>query len=635
MGNFNPNHGLNMGAYGINMENGALQADTLVESTLNAGVTVAGVLLKAAGATFGAAVEMGGFKITGLGAATTNGDAVRYEQLFGIFLPLAGGTMAGSISMGGSYEINASTGFYVETNGYVGIAGNALIQFVSGSVKIASGNLLMSFSGIGNDGSVLSFGTSGAGGLATFQGGLSINGSLDMNSQQITEVADMFVDDGFTVGIASNELLVFNSAGNITVSGADLFLGANGMGRDASVLTFATGGTGAATFGGNIVMPLDGWIGLGDSAARIEFDGTDDIDIHGADDVVVSESKDAGSIAFGVRNLSANAAASAYMQVYTNGGADVWLQLQTNDGEWKFGVDNDASETLRMNWNAAIGSPSEFALDTSGNLTISGSGTFAGMTLSGTLLMSDANEVHFRDPELKIWSGSDSVMNFGTDGSFVFTGPDANGDFFQISTTANPLIQIGRLDGNPTFSRITFPVRGYIFVGASQLVRLTTQWNWVAEESHADNLHAHWGNSLDAAIYYDTTNFILDPDLVGSGKVLIGATGDDDLECSGLKTNGGRILNTTRVTSGPYAVLASDHAIFGDTDGGAFEVDLPAGVAGTEYVIINAGTSGLDLTVDPNGADEIAKGGAGVAVVLTDGESLRIIFETTEHWMPA
>lgn len=102
-----------------------------------------------------------------------------------------------------------------------------------------------------------------------------------------------------------------------------------------------------------------------------------------------------------------------------------------------------------------------------------------------------------------------------------------------------------------------------------------------------------------------------------------------------LTSSAGRILSTTRVTSGPYAVLASDHAIFGDTDGGAFEVDLPAGVDGTEYVIINAGTSGLDLTVDPNGTEEIAKGGAGVAVVLTDGESLRIIFETTEHWMPA
>lgn len=51
--------------------------------------------------TMAGAIAMGSNKITGLAAASANGDAVRYEQLFGVYLPLAGGTMAGAIAMGG------------------------------------------------------------------------------------------------------------------------------------------------------------------------------------------------------------------------------------------------------------------------------------------------------------------------------------------------------------------------------------------------------------------------------------------------------------------------------------------------------------------------------------------------------
>lgn len=35
--------------------------------------------------------------------------------------------------------------------------------------------------------------------------------------------------------------------------------------------------------------------------------------------------------------------------------------------------------------------------------------------------------------------------------------------------------------------------------------------------------------STDAYIYYSETNLIIDPDFVGSGKVYIGSTGDDEV----------------------------------------------------------------------------------------------------------
>ena len=42
------------------------------------------------------------------------------------------------------------------------------------------------------------------------------------------------------------------------------------------------------------------------------------------------------------------------------------------------------------------------------------------------------------------------------------------------------------------------------------------------------------GAGTDARIYYNGTNLIIDPDRVGSGRVLIGATADDGLTCSDL-----------------------------------------------------------------------------------------------------
>lgn len=42
----------------------------------------------------------------------------------------------------------------------------------------------------------------------------------------------------------------------------------------------------------------------------------------------------------------------------------------------------------------------------------------------------------------------------------------------------------------------------------------------------------------DARIYYDGTNVIIDPDVTGSGIVLIGATGDDDMRLTNIEIDG-------------------------------------------------------------------------------------------------
>ncbi len=66
----------------------------LLETSGVARLTVADALL-----TSSVPLAMSSQKITGLAAGTVAGDALRYEQLVGVYLPLAGGTMAGNILM--------------------------------------------------------------------------------------------------------------------------------------------------------------------------------------------------------------------------------------------------------------------------------------------------------------------------------------------------------------------------------------------------------------------------------------------------------------------------------------------------------------------------------------------------------
>ena len=97
-----------------------------------------------------------------------------------------------------------------------------------------------------------------------------------------------------------------------------------------------------------------------------------------------------------------------------------------------------------------------------------------------------------------------------------------------------------------------------------------------------------------------------------------------------LETDKGRIVNITRITSGPYTALATDHHIFVNTDAGAITLNLPAGVDGTNYRIINTGSSGNDITVAPNGSELLT--GANASKTMSDGTVIILTYETTSGW---
>lgn len=89
---------------------------------------------------------------------------------------------------------------------------------------------------------------------------------------------------------------------------------------------------------------------------------------------------------------------------------------------------------------------------------------------------------------------------------------------------------------------------------------------------------------------------------------------------------------TTRLVAGdsPYTVLATDHGIFCDTNGGAITVLLPAGVDGKAYYIINCGSSGNNVTLTPDGTELLY--GFAASETMFDTEVFDIHYETTEGW---
>lgn len=113
--------------------------------------------------------------------------------------------------------------------------------------------------------------------------------------------------------------------------------------------------------------------------------------------------------------------------------------------------------------------------------------------------------------------------------------------------------------------------------------------------------------------------------ILGNGNVGLGTSSPQ----AQLHTTKGRIVKVDRYTS-TQTLDADNHQVFGDTDGGAFTINLPAGIEGTYYRIVNTGSSGNNLTITPNGLELLL--GVNASFNLADGESLIIVYHPTEGW---
>lgn len=83
-------------------------------------------------------------------------------------------------------------------------------------------------------------------------------------------------------------------------------------------------------------------------------------------------------------------------------------------------------------------------------------------------------------------------------------------------------------------------------------IHAITDQSYFGPLNQDDSVKHRFGTGLDATAYYDGTNMILDPDEVGTGRVLIGATGDDDMLLNTIEIDGD--LNHDGTNVGFYGV---------------------------------------------------------------------------------
>ena len=79
-------------------------------------------------------------------------------------------------------------------------------------------------------------------------------------------------------------------------------------------------------------------------------------------------------------------------------------------------------------------------------------------------------------------------------------------------------------------------------------------WNQVSINTNigltTDNGKLILGAGQDVEIYYDGTNLIIDPNAVGSGKLLIGTTGNDTIRAKHESSDGSAGLSATYTFGG-------------------------------------------------------------------------------------
>ncbi len=296
--------------------------------------------------------------------------------------------------------------------------------------------------------------------------------------------------------------------------------------------------------------------------------------------------------------------------------------------------------TIPTTKNLVMVSDSDILVNTD-KFTVAGSTGNVG--IGGNLTIAGNNTIYFNDTNSYI---GDAVPN-GTAGLII-------GDTLRVNVIS-PEIYIGDgasvdipliFSGSSAQGQIRWESASNYFEFYDDILMRTTGKIYF----HDTDISIHSNADGNLTIAADT-RVTVDSDLALSADgddLIMGTGGTDTFSVSGgiltlagsqpfivdrkLTTTEGRIKNTTRITSAdsPYTALATDHVIFANTDTLAVVVNLPAGVEGTEYKVINTGTSSKAVTLNPNGAENLI--GANSAFTLNDGESLIINYNATDGW---
>ena len=118
-------------------------------------------------------------------------------------------------------------------------------------------------------------------------------------------------------------------------------------------------------------------------------------------------------------------------------------------------------------------------------------------------------------------------------------------------------------------------------------------------------------------------------EIVGTtGQIVVTDNGDNTVTLSLDPVN--RYRTTTRVTTTPYTILATDEDVYFDTDLISITATLPVGVDGKRVRLLNVGTSGNDVSLFPDGLELL--NGVNESEFIADSEKFILTFEETEGW---
>lgn len=109
----------------------------------------------------------------------------------------------------------------------------------------------------------------------------------------------------------------------------------------------------------------------------------------------------------------------------------------------------------------------------------------------------------------------------------------------------------------------------------------------------------------------------------------IGTSNNTIILADEIDRKSGLIKNTVLVNPVYYLLSASDQIIFCNTDLGNIQIILPAGANGTDYRIINAGSSGNTVEIVSEIGELIF---FELSQVLYDKEVLDVIFNEFKGW---
>jgi hypothetical protein len=232
-------------------------------------------------------IAMGGYKITGLGAAAANGQAVRYEQVVGVYLALSGGTISGNLTVSGTVY---STSIYGQS---------------------------------GNDGSAFSWN-------GTYWSLPSVRPSvaLHMNSFKITNMAD---GTSATDGATKGQVDTVASAASAAQATANAALPKTGGTVTGPIVM--SGGTASINMGGNKIGNMGDGTGATDAVTKQQLDAAvaaaqTGLDVKGSVKAATTASVDLASgmslatvdgvsIAVGERVLVKNQSTASENGIYT------------------------------------------------------------------------------------------------------------------------------------------------------------------------------------------------------------------------------------------------------------------------------------------------------------------------------